>query len=282
MQRKRTKYWLIFGSIFLGILLCCFLVSVSLKVKVVDVEFRSRLSEEETMLSDSVKSEIKSYFQKNKNIVLLNTDEISDKIEKAYPLVKINQVLKNFPSTLRVYISERTPKYRVLDNSNPNNFLILDNDFKIIDIIEVSRLEENNYSNTSYFKTTMEISSECFSVTGNIGDFIKNNEEIQNYFNQVASGVYGKTEDYSAVRMISFAKVDGDYQFKLIMKNLAEENYFGCNILIDGTKNLKEKTYAGVYTFEEEVKGSSINNSLTYIEIKIINNKFVGVKYIEE
>ena len=60
------KFWVVFGSIFATITLFCLVFSILMKLKSVDVEFRMRLSEEQTILDDNVTENIKKYFKLNK------------------------------------------------------------------------------------------------------------------------------------------------------------------------------------------------------------------------
>ena len=79
MQKKRIKFWIIFGCIFVSIPLICIVLSMSMKLKTVNVEFRSKLSEH-TMLTDDIQSNIKNYFTLGESVALLNTEPIENKI----------------------------------------------------------------------------------------------------------------------------------------------------------------------------------------------------------
>ena len=69
MQKKRMKFWIIFGSIFAIITIFCLVFNIALKVKTVDVEFRMRLSEDQTVLDNSIIENVKQRFDTNKNII---------------------------------------------------------------------------------------------------------------------------------------------------------------------------------------------------------------------
>lgn len=283
MQKKRIKFWIIFGCIFVSIPLICIVLSMSMKLKTVNVEFRSKLSEH-TMLTDDIQSNIKNYFTLGESVALLNTEPIENKIEKDYPFVKVNQIIKSFPNILRVYISERIPKYRVIDDLNHEQFLILDNDFKVIDIVLVSELNlDGTYGNTSYGKKTIEISKDNLKVSKTAGSFLYEYTDLKNQVNKISTGIYGVTEDYAVARLISINETENGINFNINMKNSSEPEELGCNILIDGYDDLILKTYAGVSTFESEVKLlSDLNNSNTVIKISIVNGEYRGIKYTIE
>ena len=280
MQKKRKKFWIIFGSIFVTITMLCLVFSIAMRLKTIDVEFRMRLSEDQTVLDNSITEDIKKYFKLNKNIVFYSTDEAVDQIEKDYPFIKVNQVVKSFPNIMRVYISERIPKFRVIDSTNNNQFLILDADFKVIDTILVSELETNGtYGNTNYSKKTIEIIKDDFNISVQNGNFVTGHDSIKNSLNDIASGIYGKTEDYASVRLIKIKTENNELKYYINMKNISAQNQEGCNILVDGTTDLKQKAFIGVTTFEEEVKGdSSLNTPTVIIRIENYNGTYYGIK----
>ena len=280
MQRKRIKFWIIFGCIFISIPILCIVLNFSMKLKTVDVEFRARPAEN-SMLSDDITTSIKQYFSLNKNIVFLNTDPIIEEIEQTYPFVKINQTIKSFPNILRVYISERIPKYRVIDSKNNDQYLILDEDFKVIATSPSSELfTDGTYGDINYGKITTEINKDNLSISTTVGKFITNKLEIKNNLNRILSGVYGATKDYSVARLIKIKESKDGISFNINMKNISEPDQIGCNIVIDGTDDLIMKTFAGVSTFESEVRYTPEFNTLTtFIRISVVTGEYRGIKY---
>jgi len=259
-----------------------YVFDILFRVKTVDVEFQSRLTQAETKLSQGVQDDVKEYFSYKKNIILMKFDDEISSIEKDIPFIKVNQVVKHFPRTIRVYVSERIPKYRVKDNVNAGEWLILDKDFKILDKVTDENLYlDGLYKNSSYFKKTVEIKSEIMSVTANIGDFLSDQTEIKSLANEILSGVYGRTEDYLTVNSILINKENNEYKFNIIIRNLAINDGNGCNIVIDGVDNLLTKVFVGISTFQEEIKkDSTINTSDTSIKIYYSNGEYKGIKVV--
>lgn len=279
MQRNRLKLWIIFSSVCAAIFCLFLFLGLGFRLKTVDVEFQSRLPQEQTKLESGIQEKIKDYFPYNKNIIVLNFNKTIQSIEKDYPYLKINQVIKNFPNVARVYISERVPKYRVQAYSDESMWLVLDEDFKVLEKLTNEQLhQENMYNNMSFFDKTIEISKDILVSNNNIGEKISGYEKLSTDVNQIMSGIYGKTEDYSLVFKIEIASSKDTSNYRIIMKNNAREDYNGCAIVIDGETDLKIKAFVGATTFQEEVKDDSINIPSTVIIIEYKNGKFIGTK----
>ena len=278
MQRNRLKLWIIFSSVCAAIFCLFLFLGLGFRLKTVDVEFQSRLPQEQTKLESGIQEKIKDYFPYNKNIIVLNFNKTIQSIEKDYPYLKINQVIKNFPNVARVYISERVPKYRVQDSLDESMWLVLDEDFKVLEKLTNEQLhQENMYNNMSFFDKTIEISKDILESNNNVGEKIGGYEKLSSDVNQIMSGIYGKTEDYSLVFKIEIISSKNTSNYRIIMKNNAREDYKGCAIVIDGETDLKIKAFVGATTFQEEVKDNSINIPSTIIIIEYKNGKPYGI-----
>ncbi|MBQ8425637.1 MAG: hypothetical protein IJX17_06410 [Clostridia bacterium] len=282
MQSKRLRLWIIIGSVILAIIGLFLFLILGFRLKTVDVEFQSRLTQSETKLEQGIQENVKKHFKYKDNIILMRFDDTIAEIEKENPFIKVNQVIKYFPKTVRVYVSERVPKYRVKDNQNLGEWLILDGDFKILDKVTDENLKnETLYRNSSYFKKTVEILSENLSITGNVGEFISK-DDIMFTVNEIMSGVYGRTEDYLSVNSISITDVDGKKNYNIIMRNVAIDDGNGCKILVEGSDNLLTKVFVGISTFQSEIqKDSTINTPKTTIRIYYSNGEYKGIKIVE-
>lgn len=282
MQSKRLKLWIILGSVLTVLMISLLFLTLNFRLKTVNVEFQSRLTQEETMLPSGIQDNVKTYFKTNGNIILMKFDNSISKIEKEYPFLKVNQVIKYFPRTIGVYISERIPKYRVQDSLGM--WLILDEDFKVLDKVSNDDLMgEILYRNSTYFERTVEILDQTIYESIEKGSFLNNYNIIKDDLNLIMSGVYGKTEDYLSVNSILVSYNEGKSSYKIIMRNVALDDGNGCNILIDGTESLKEKVYVGVSTFQAELqKDSTINTPKTSIKIYHSNGEYKGIKIVDE
>lgn len=251
-MKKRKKLWITIASVLVGLFVVTLGGYFLTKLSSVSVEFRTRLSESETRLEESILEKVKTSgdFNYKKSVLFLNTKDSIDKIEKENPYVKVTQVVRKFPNKLHIYISERKPKYRV-QNETTSEWYILDEEFKVLECVS---------DTSSFLDKTVEI--QYFKVKAYVGEFIEKPSDLTN-LNTILAGVYGKTEDFFAVKAISYSSDKNT--FYLTMKNgLVDEtnssslNYeVGCEIQIEGLNNLKEKAYSAtaVYT------GSKLKNS---------------------
>ncbi len=272
MQKKRKVLWICISCICIFVILLSIVVHFAFNLKNVDVEFQSRLSQENTRLETGVQEEISNYFDFGNNIILMNFDENILEIEKNIPYVKINQIVKFFPNTIRVYISERIPKYKIKSETNSNEWIILDEDFKVLEIID-----EINIENA---KTDLEdvIEIENVSLTVSEGEFITNLPDLNADLNNIVAGVYGRTEDFSIVKSISISGTE-EKVYTLTMKNDAREDGSGCRILVSGENDLTTKIFVAISTFEAELSSSDfLNEPSTTITVFYSNGEYKAIK----
>ena len=134
---SRKKFWLIFSSVVASIVLIITVCLSLTRLKNVTVEFRAREGQETTMLGDGILDKVKetAEFSYGKNLLFMNFDKNIENIEKSNPYIKVHQIVRHFPGTVRVYVTERIPKYRVQDKSDSTKWYILDEDFKVVDFV---------------------------------------------------------------------------------------------------------------------------------------------------
>ena len=137
MQKSRKKFWIVFTSVIASIVLVGLVCGLATRLKTVTVEFRARASSEYTMLEDGVLDKVANAgeFNRKKSLLFMNFDENIEKIEKSNPYIKVEQVVRHFPNIVKIYVSERIPRYRVVDKDDSNKWYILDVDFKVIDVV---------------------------------------------------------------------------------------------------------------------------------------------------
>ena len=248
---KRKKLWIVLGSIIASILAVCVVFALVFRLKTVDVEFRAKA--ENTNLEEGVLEKVKDTgeFDFGGNILFMDFNKNIQKIEKSNPFIKVEQVVRYFPNIVRVYISERVPRYRVLsDEENTKKWYILDEDFKILDKVSEADLTMKKVcGDSSYFIQTTEITKETITLkeTAVIGEFV--DSEIKSFMYQITSGIYGKTKDTTAVRSIDYSKVTNT--FSLTMRNESYADQHGTNIVIEGSEDLYDKAIAAAVCFVE-------------------------------
>ena len=274
MQKKRKILWISVAWICGVLLVLGLTIHFAFKLKTVDVEFQLRLSQEETHLEDGIQEKVKTYFECRDNIILLKFNNQIEKAESENPYLKINSVIKVFPNTVRVYISERIPKFKVKDSEDSTVWIVLDEDFKVLD-----RVSETD-TNFDILANYIEISNTNLSISLEKGKFASESNDCRDYINKIATGIYGVTEDYSVVKSIVYEKVDDEINFTLVIRNNANEDEVGCSIVIKGELNLTNKTFAGMRAYENSLSdGSLVNDSSSVITVFYDDDgKLVAIK----
>lgn len=232
---KRKKLWIVLVSVIAGLILLFGGVYLLTKLNSVSVEFRTRLSQDETRLETGILDKVKDSAELDykKSVLFLNTKSAVAKIEKSNPYVKVQQIIRKFPNKVNIYISERIPKYRISDPDSTEKWFILDEDFKVLESLTTTELE-NKGLNTK----TVEIKHISEKVY--IGDFLSKPQEMAN-LNNILSGVYGKTKDYFAVVSIDFLAENSTYF--ITMKSGIVNYEGGCVMQIVGVNDLKNKAF---------------------------------------
>ena len=104
-----------------------------------------------------------SSLKQNMSVFFINKNKISCHIEKQFPEVKVINIETTFPNGLIIHIAKREGLYALQNKAN-DNYLILDKDFKIIDIKESF---ENTFEN-EILLTSVEYNN----ASASLGDFI--------------------------------------------------------------------------------------------------------------
>ena len=276
MQKKRKKFWLGFGIACAVIVSLCTIFALVTGVKTVTVEFTSRLkanSQLEKGTLDKVKDS--GEFDFGKSLLFLNLDKNIEKIEKSNPYVKVEKVVRHFPNVVRVYISERTPRYRIKDFEDETKWYILDKDFKVVDVV-TGDIKANNYGTASYYDKTVEIQSEDLKKSFYVGNFV-DEEFNESCFNSIVKGVQRRTNgEFSMIKTISISSTNNEFTFTLTMKNGGINNDEGCKIVATGVYDLEDKIFSGINYFYTS-GGTDVdlsNNTITIVER---NGEYVGI-----
>ena len=294
---KKKKTLIVLGIVCASIILLGIVFAVVFRLRTVDVEFRSRAIQSETNLGENVQEKVldDGGFGFGKNILFMNLNNNVKNIEKQNPYVKVEQVIRYFPGTVRVYISERLPRYRVRDTSVTDRWYILDKDFKVLDIVKTEEIKIKTICKTStYYNKTIEINPSSFTVSANKGDFI--NETIfKGYFNQISEGIIGYAKHISVAKRISIIGNDnaknnvGDFQFEIVMKNSnSTENDDGGKIYVLGSSDLTIRVNHGVHCYTSEIKNeTTLDPTTAKVTVDEDANVFVesqkgNYKYNEE
>lgn len=278
MQKSRKKFWIVFSCVCAGIIALCGIFAFMTRLKTVTVEFRTRLAQNETVLAEGILDKVldSGDFDYGKTVLFMNFEDNIQNIEKSNPYVKVEQVVRHFPNIARVYISERVPMYRIQDIETDNKWYILDGDFKVLDVC-TGDLKSQNYGNSSYYDKTIEITPDSITISSYIGEFVNDNTD-RGFLNTIASGVKTRASVISIVKSVKIEKKSDTYEFTLTMKNSGINNDDGCEIVIVGEQNLKQKVLAGVSCFCDETENKeTFDLSTKKITIEQVDGVLKGV-----
>ncbi len=248
MQEKRKKFWIGFGISIAAVLVVAFVFGVITNLKTVTVEFRQRVTEGtnlEVNILDKVKDD--GEFEYGKGLLFVDANKSIDKIEKENPYVKVEQVIRNFPNKLMVYISERVPAFYIEQSSN---YYVLDKEFKVLEKFSVDSYQ--NQSGYEYLKDKFltNIYKIDYKINSNAeaGDFAIDNGRMSLY-KDVYYGIIGAQKTISGVKKVEIENSSA----KIVMK---QDNVFfedGITILLEGEDELVEKTYVAIKYYYDEV-----------------------------
>ena len=243
MQIKRKKFWIAFSVIVLCAMVFSIVMSLVTRLKTVTVAFRSTLSAEQTHLNPDVLEKVKNdgEFSYGKILTTMSFNENIKNIEKKNSFVKVEQIVRYFPNRACVFISERITKYRVQAKNNPEKYYILDEEFKVLDIVDAGDgLNE-------YLDITTEILPSTFTVETAFeeGDFIRE-YELMGVMKDIMSGVYGAIEGYYFIENINLpTKESLDFEIRGTQ----------VKVHIPTLDMLKENVALAIQCYKEDVHG---------------------------
>lgn len=270
MQEKRKKFWIIFSVVIAGIITVCAIFGIATNLRTVSVEFRQRIAGE-TRLEENILDKVRDdgEFEYGKGLLFNDINSSISKIEKKNPFVKVEQVIRKFPSTLSVYISERVPVSYVSDSQS---YYVLDKEFKVLDKIQKTT-QGDEYLAENYLTKIYKIETDFGTNVYETGDFVTISEEL-NQIKQVHSGIVGAQMSSTGIKSI---KIENDNVY-IVMKKDNTTFDDGVHIVLEGTDDLKIKTFVAIEFFEEKDKSISAGT----IKVKKIDgekNKYSA--YIE-
>ena len=165
---------------------------------------------------------------------------VDDSIFCSYCGVKVEQIIRDFPNNLKVYISERVACCYA---KSGNSIFVLDKDFKVLEKI-VADSDGETYLKENYLETIYKTN---YYVPQNMqeGQFVADNGKMSLYDN-VYKGIVGALETVSAVKNIEIS----NQKVKITMKKDNINFDDGVVIELDGEDDLMIKTYAAIEFFE--------------------------------
>lgn len=242
MQEKRKKFWIIFSVTILAILSFSLIFGMITNLKNVNVEFRQRVVNG-SRLEDNILEKIKEdgQFEYNKGLLFIDAKKSMARIEKDNPFVKVEQVIREFPNSLNVYISERVPCNYA---KSGEYYVVLDKEFKVLDKVRADAQGEE-YLNQNYLSNIYEIDYDLEQFNLQAGDFVSDNGNMQIY-KKIYSGIIGALESVSSVKSIKIK--DGSVEIVMKKDNITYDD--GVMVRLKGIDDLTLKTFTAIEFFE--------------------------------
>lgn len=261
MQAKQKKFWITFSVIVACVMVLSITLSLVTRLKTVSVEFRSRLSAEQTNLSMDVLERVKEdgEFAYGKNTLTMSFNNSISKIEKKNPFVKVEQVVRYFPNRICVYISERETKYRVRAKNSNSTYYILDDEFKVLKVTSTAdELHEFQDKTVEILPSTLQIDTAYGE-----GDFV-DELEFMAVFGQVMSGVYGGGDGYFLIDKLSMP-TENSLTFQIRSS--------GLEVRIPTLKDVKMQVAVAIDCYLNDLK-ENVNESDFFIEVVEENGEY--------
>ena len=193
-----------------------------------------------------------------------------DRIEKEFPFIKVEKMVRRFPDKMTIYISGRVPEVIVKDNSKVNTYYVLDIDMKVLAVIGNDELDDKLYKN-------LPILTGSSIKNMNSGEFLTRNNETS-VIVSILDGIYAKDQTESSV----MSDITIDLSKEKYIITLKDSNVKGAVIEINGNDNLKEKVFAAysLYKIVENDSNYPDKNKMYFLVGKDFTNYGLGQKVI--
>ncbi len=184
-----------------------------------------------------------SGIKKGKNLIFMNFDKATQKLEKKFPYAKF-EIIRTFPNKVTIYVSERTPAFRI---EVGGVWHIYDEELKCLEIVTTPMLAENN--NIDIPVLTLK-SGFDFTAASEVGDKV-NNAYLQSTISSIFGGiVYGAKSDMTIMSDITLEYND------VLGCNVATfvVSKTGTKIVVQGSSYLYEKVASGLALYLRNIR----------------------------
>lgn len=270
----KTKKKLIVSFSIVGIVLMLIVLFLVLfSIKQVNVEFLSVQNNTKYYSVQDIKSSSK--IKKGKNIVFFNKEKSIKALEKKFPYASF-QIVRTFPSTLTVYVFERTPAFKVLGEDD--YFEVYDEDLKCLEIVAKENVKDQGLENVPTLKgSNLKLCKEE-------GKFA-NNSKLKAKIGEIIDGVYASERtEISVMSDITFGKNElGVDEITLTVRADQEGKENAGTIYIQGNAYVKEKIFYAMTVYNQISDKQEYKTKLDKLTIKAIqtfNPNNPGTRYI--
>ena len=247
----KSKRKLIISLSIVGVMVLLLILSSALfSLRTVSVDYLA-INADQSVMNTYDKDEIIKVgnFAYNKNILFIKYDGAKDRIEKAFPFVKVVGFVRHFPSSVVVSLTEREPVAKILRADG--KWLVLDDELKVLIC---------SYSLDSYYNDLPTIDSDAVNTNGAIEGSFLSSSYLGGVLHNIKRGI---TDDDVGLTMKTIKTIDmvvgqapEDYVVNMVLND-------ECKIKIKGINNLAEKAFAVFDRYYHDVQ----NNTASYPEM---------------
>ena len=238
MKKRRI---IIICSIVAVLIILIGTVSALFNLREISVEILKNPEIIESTYGDNVFDGIEESgeFNYGSNTLFTSYESNKDKIEKAYPFVKVEKMVRRFPNKMTIYISGRLPEVIVSDSDNSSKWYVLDYEMKVLDV-----LESSSEIGTELYRTLPIVSGA--GMTGLDQGDIAMGQNSASVLVGVLDGIYGEHQAPSSV----MSDITIDFSTQMVSIVLRDRDYdTGAKITTYGFSNLKEKVFAAYHLY---------------------------------
>ena len=238
---SRVKRNLIITFSIIGVFVVLMIVfGVLFNVKTINVEVIESGNRIESFANEKDEIVKSSGIKMGENIVFRNYSTAKYNLEKEYPYGKFT-IVRTFPSTITIYIQERKPVFKVLNERG--EFEFYDEELKCVDIqTEVNLASQGLDKVPTVYGVDLEL---C----GTAGKFISN-KDFATKLTSIIDGVYGAGETDISVMSDIIIGYDNVNKFEFITlkwRARQEDKDNAGTFIIQGSSYIKEKIAYAVY-----------------------------------
>lgn len=236
----KKKKWLIAGGVIIGIVaIFLILLFTVFTLKTVDIKFHTSVDKLVGMQEQIIE---KGDFRYNSTVVFHSKKGYVDKLEKEFPYLEVVNIETVFPNKFVLHVAEREEVYAV---KTENDFLICDENFKILNIVS----EYNSTKDNAMLLENINVKNKEYTI----GSFL----QVLDYA-PIYSGLIENNrklnEQTAIIESISFSKVYDSMLKKDLLEasiktfNGQTYNIQNCTYLLKNKLSVFLQIYSQIYS----------------------------------
>ncbi len=260
----KTKKKLIISFTIIGTIAMLLVLFFCLfSIKSIYVEFVSEPNFISAYTTDNIKSSCK--IKKGKNIMFASTGKSIDALEKQFPFASF-QIVRTFPSTMTIYVYERKPVFKVLNEQE--NYEIYDEDLKCLAIFPENNLAENGLDKVP------TLTGSNLALCGKEGQFA-NDEKLKSKLTEIIDGIYGAEQSDICVMSDIIFGFDSTNNFNVLTMKFRtnQEGKDTAGVIeIQGSAYIKEKIFYAMTLYIQISDKQQYRTKLDKLKITALQN----------